>query len=529
MLYFGQPLYVQDNDSPAGSAQVFVCYIRPWTIFTEFDGNGAGGGAFNPPQTGSYGKEVEVAFTDARLLEFNTLPITITVNGGNTIQFSCVYNTSVGFAISCYNVTLGIPWNWRFADCNWIQEAFNVHGFGIYDPASGFMRPKYYQDSTLFYMAYLSDSIPNLTLGRYLTIFSEQLTRERRLPSFKNYSDTTGQGLDNYTNELATVPILLSSVGKYTINRIENNGTIISVRAGSETQFLHIYMIDNANRRLLCGNPFGNFLTDPDTPYDVIETALDSAQEYRSPRMMNFLLFGNNRTIANPIINTTIIRASQDTSSYGFFNFLGNDTSPWIRHSFQPWGPTNDTSAPWVVGNASTINKVNQVPTIMAVDFYFDVTAANCAAGSFFRFRLQWRDYNGNPITSVTLSDYQSTTTFDATAAGIGPIQWTETISASFLSQCPDSTSGLPISNHAGVYSLFLRAEMVTPLVGPNPAESVSFEYVPYTVPTPTAFTTTSPNTAAFTYVNPAFQYQYGNPATYCLCDDLIHQLNITI
>ncbi len=283
-------IFFRVQGNTLGDNQVFAAYIRPWTIFTQFDGNSGGGGGFNTPLVGSYGFELAKALNDSRLKESNAVYSGVFI-GVNAVVFSVVYNPSVGYLISAK--AGGVDVSWRFESCSWISEATNVHGYGQYDPSSGLMQPKYFNSAATFYNGYISDTIPNLTISKYLIVYSDELSRERRLPSFKNFSDATGNGQDYFNNEMAIIPVLLDNIGKYSsISTMDSS--VISVRAGSETQYVRVRMVDNQNRKVLAGNPLGVFLTDINTPAAVVQTTFDSAVGYRTTTYMNYLLFGNN-------------------------------------------------------------------------------------------------------------------------------------------------------------------------------------------------------------------------------------------
>lgn len=299
-------IFFRVSGNAAGDNQVFVAYIRPWITFTQFDGNSGGGGGFNTPQVGSYGYEIAKALNDSRKKESNAVSYGITV-GGSAVVFSCVYNPAVGYLISAKAGATNVFW--RFESCSWISEGTNVHGFGQYDSGSGLMQPKYFNSSASFYNGYLSDSIPNLTISKYLIVYSDELSRERRLPSFKNFSDATGNGQDFFNNEMAIIPVLLSNIGQYT-NISTVDSSVISVRAGSETQYVRIRMVDNQNRKVLSGNPLGTFLQDVNTPAAIVQVAFDASIGYRSTAYMNYILFGSNTA------NTKYINP-MDNRNYG--------------------------------------------------------------------------------------------------------------------------------------------------------------------------------------------------------------------
>lgn len=295
-------IFFRVQGNALGDNQVFAAYIRPWTTFTEFDGNSGGGGGFNTPLVGSYGYELALALNDSRRKESNAVAYGITV-GGVAVVFSVVYNPSVGYLISAKAGAATV--NFRLESCTWISEGTNIHGFGQYDVLSGLMQPKYYNSPSSFYSGYLSDTIPNLTISRYLIAYSDELSRERKLPSFKNFSDASGNGQDHFNNEMAVIPVLLNYIGQYH-NVPTVNSSIISVRSGSECQYVRIRLVDNQNRRVLSGNPLGAFLQDVNTPAALVLIAFNSAVGYRSTAYMNYLLFGNataNTEYQNPMSN----------------------------------------------------------------------------------------------------------------------------------------------------------------------------------------------------------------------------------
>jgi hypothetical protein len=514
-LYWSSPLFthnllsneirfqVQGNDSPNGDNEVFVCYIRPWTIFKQFDGNVIGGGGFNPPQTGSYAKEVEVALGDSRLLSTNFVPYTISV-GGQNILFSCLYNPSVGFLISCKNVVTQAPINWRFTDCNWIVESFNVHGFGIYDSISGVMRPKYYDESNVFYQAYISDGIPNLTTSKYLIVYSPELTRERRLPSFKNYTDSSGQGVDTYTNEIATLPVLLDNVGKYALNSI-TDGTVVSVRNGSQTQYLRIFMQDNANRRMYSGNPMGVFLGDETIPPNVIATAFDPLQNYRSPIMMDYLLFGIHNPNNPIIINTNMFQAGAAANLHNLVGYATPAFNPTLRQSTPP---TNDMTGPWIVMGDHTYSKNDARPSEFTFNVQGDILLSNINAGALASVIMVWYQNGGG----TPYLEYKSLVTFpvDSTQAG-NTFSITDTAPSYFLNQ-------VNVGDH---YNVKVEIYMVS---SPTP-DGTQTAYI--STSSLSSYSIRTANTVRTTYLNPALDNRWGKAYLMCLDDDLTHEIDV--
>ncbi len=539
-LYWTMPLFthnltnneirfqVQGNDLGPNS-QVFVAYIRPWVTFTQFDGNAAGGGPYNPPQTGSYGKEVEVAFADARLLESNYIPVTITV-GGNNITFSCLYNPSVGYLISCSDDVTGLPVNWRFADCNWISEGFNIHGFGIYDQTTQFMRPKYADNDEFFYQGYTSDSIPNLTLSKYFVIFSEQLTRERRLQSFKNYSDGTGTGNDLYNNEIATIPVLLSKVGKYNLHSV-SDGTVVSVREGSETQFARVFMLDNASRVVECANPLRNFLQDTLTPASIGQVVFDSAQNYRSSVMMDYLLFGNPIPNNATIINQNFVFPDREITTMTINNLVGDGAIPSAKvDHFNSVPPAFDMTGPWLSFNTALFTKMFNGSCVLDVSITIEVVASTINAGTTAGILFDWRDFYGNFLNPpYDIQEYKSLIPFPVDAAAAGStFTITDTLPLYFLDQMPSRNNpNQQVPLHPGQFQAFIEPYIIAAPV-PDGGQSATLRFGNALTAATSFYRFTSINSNVLNgYLNPALNRSYGDPSALSLCDDLVHEIDV--
>lgn len=498
---------------------VYVSYALPWVTFKLFDGNDVGGG-FKPPQPGSYAKDIEVAFnTDVRLLTSNFVALdnpAIYVDG-LPITWFFQFNQSQGFVLFCKD-SENNSIAFRIDDCSWITEGYNVHGFGVLDPTLKLMRPKYYDDPTVFYEGYVSDATPSLTLSKFLTVYSEQLTRERRLPSFRNITDSTLQeGNENFNNELAVLPILLSNVGRYTSNTALGDATRVSIRTGSEAQYLHIYMIDNASRFFVAGNPMGNFLNDPTVPAGAKEAYLSAAGNYRSPAMMNYLLFGQN---TEQVMNITALFDRKWT-----YPMVG--TSPLAYSSFNNVYRTpgnsaaTDTRSAWQRDNTYTITKKNTYPSSWDITSEWILTASNVVTAFQVRpFLGVWKYARG--VQPLYISDFEfvvrasSPLLISATPADIGTITSVSyTVPQDLLNPLIEGVS-------YQIYELF-EADGSWSLGD----YSVSFENSLNPGPDPDNRLTVNTTVASIydeKYIPPYYFDKYADPKTICLNDELIHQ-----
>jgi len=476
----------------------------PWTIFTSFDGNPEGGG-FNPPQTGSYAAQLESAFLDYRLLTSNTLipagPITV---NGLDVTFYCQYNQSQGFIIFAKDSD-DLPISFRINDCNWITEASNVHGYGVIDVELNIMRPKYFNVPDFFYAAYISDATPNLTVSKYFSIYSDQLTRERRLPSFRNIAENIGSGNENFNNELAVLPIILSKIGRYTSNTAVGDPTTVSVREGSEAQFLEIYMVDNNSRYFVCGNPFGSFLNDDTVPPEIRFAALNSSINYRSPTMMNYLLFGFDSIFVPNTVNIFQNRVPLVMSQSG----PGLPNYSTLVH----WGHNNggDTSG-WVSYNTSFFNKINDRSSSATIVSRLKLVAASAA---------------GTPTAVPHLCLVPIHLTFPSGAIEATP----DVASISILSASLGTETVITYTFTSAQlnalptlgYQIF---EYMVPTAPLDPAQLYSVSQLVVPATTVATFTSTG-GIIDPGYIPPFGFTKYAEPDVICLCDDLIHEFEI--
>lgn len=495
---------VEDNDIGDDSTE-FVCYASPWKIFKSFDGNPPGGG-FKPNQPGSYARDIQAAFnSDVRLLTSNTVPITLTVSGGKTLEWFFQYNQGQGFILFCVNSD-GDNVSFRINDCSWITEAYNVHGFGILDLEVSVMRPKFYDDTSIFYEAYLSESLPILTTAKNMTVYSDQLTRERRLPSFENITrnQSFSDDSNNFSNELAILPILLDNIGRYVSNIVEDERTNISIREGSEASFLSIRIMDNLGRKVSSGNPIANFLMDDFVPPDVRQTLLNLSDDYRSPVAMNYLMFGFNKFFQASIIEDYFeTGASVMTCS----NISGLTSGAVYVHSNNTM--TTDTSSGWQSFNSSYLTKVNNRQASIIVTQRLEITASTIVAPTNGRGILY---FHIDSVLSVPSFSVDSDIIFAVDSSAVGnTYNITYTIPDSLLT---------PLI--LGNYILYEKVQVVSMLGG----ESVSITQMNVSN-TKKITVTTVGNEVDPGYVPPYTFQKYGKNTVTCLYDDLVHMFRV--
>lgn len=489
----------------------YVCYVMPWTIFKTFDGLTSGGG-FNPPATGSYAKEIEVAMADIRLLTDNTNPIATPTVGGNAISFYCEYNQANGFLLYCKD-SLNAAVSFRLLDCNWIEKGFNIHGFGIFDRLEDRMRPKHYNDNSVFYTSYLSDATPALTESKYITIYCDQLSRERKLPSYRNISNVNGNGNENFNNEFGVLPIVLEKIGRYINHEALADATTVSVRKGSEAQYVRIYIINSNQNKIKCGSAFRKFVEDDYVPYSVREKAWDAASDYRTPVMMSYLLFGGNSTWG---ALTTNDYDRLDKAGTQIFNVADDSVAPassgWLTYAHEINGASTDTSGAWQCFNTSLIQKTNNRKTSATVTETFELTANHFGDNNTVTPYLRFYKYSGGPA----LFEVAGAPTLDGGAAlGVKPTV-TYTI--------PFSLLDLVLASSSSVY--YVQQELrVTASVG-DTGLVATWSTAGHSAGMKMSITSTGLLTSPG-YVDPASFTKYGKPDEWCLCDDLVHQFDV--
>lgn len=499
-LYWTQPLFTHnvtnneirfsiENDD-LGAGTVYVAYVKPFNIFRTFDGNSPLGNFFNTPQPGSYAAELASALNDPRLFTNNMASITPTFSGGTPLVFTVRYAASQGFVIQANDA-------FTLQDCNWLSGGHFVHGFGIFDPND----QKYHIPPSFSpTQALLSNEIPILLLSRFILVYSEQLTKDRRLISFHSAGHT--DSISSFVNEIAILPLTLENLGVYHVESVTEDSTVVSIRNGTQKQVVDMVITDEFGRELVPGNNQENVLLDPLVPFNAKAALFDPAQNFRSPVAINYLTFGNNN-IPSPIVST---------NTYNFSSFAVNQLSTALPEPYN-FGLFNT-----IVGNDSP-----QVPFIpypsSPLGWYF----RNTNIFNFTAFTVNFPV----PLAGIPCSSYDATFLFLNTALNPQIIYTSQTIhivppqlGVSFVFNGGNPTSGTPTYVNDPTTYQWVFLLQLTNVVAPL-APSNTFSMIPTT-----PFTETTSISPATGYINPTVngEYPYGPLAATALPDDLIHQ-----
>lgn len=339
----------------------YVIYHKPYTAYTQYDGNEDSGMPFQPPQPGSYASDMEVALnTDVRELSNNLIPVDLTeVFPDITFQFR--YSSSQGFRLTAtYTDTdssATVPLGIRIFPCPSVFKAHRVHGFGVecnWNPldvnsgvittqsdytriAGGNNQQKVWLPAWLASLsnnpisnrpvdidlsssvglstALYSDAFPTLIPTEYIQIFSPELTFQRKLPSFRNTTAQCPYGND----EMGTFPTTLGNVGVYKLLTADNDANVWSFREDYSPQIAQFIVTDEDGVTLTCSNILTRFfqILSNDVDASVYQWPfIQPGSFYRSPGAMNYLIFGK-ATISETgqILNPTSIWGAPDAQS----------------------------------------------------------------------------------------------------------------------------------------------------------------------------------------------------------------------
>ena len=302
-LYWDQPLFAHNNLNNELRFQInndptvtYVVYATPFTIFTAYDGN-APGTSFLPPKTYSYADGMNQAFNgDVRLLSSNLIlanlaqPFPGNLYDANGFQMTVkfLYSPSKGFVITFTpSVNPLIPvYSILLLPCNYIANAHFVHGFGIFDPYSG---TNDFVPRNMWTSAYFSDDTPNLLPTRYVTIRSNELTKDRRMISFQNANTS------RFQNELAIIALNPIYSGTFHSESVGDDSTVISKRDDYQPSSFRIQIVGEDGDVLECDDPINNMLGVLGSQYSFVYSYLPGGTNVNRGNyfFMNVLLFGS--------------------------------------------------------------------------------------------------------------------------------------------------------------------------------------------------------------------------------------------
>lgn len=318
----------------------FVIYHKPYCSYTTFDGNEEDGIPFQTPKAGSYASDVETALnTDVRVTSNNLIPYSLD-NIFPDIQFRFRYSSSQGFRLSATytdeTTDTTVPLGIRIWDCNSIQIAHRVHGFGVeclWNPldvnrglissqadfiqkTGSLSGQKCWLPSWLAAFAnnircnnpptidlsssnvglsyvYYSDSNPTLIPIEYVQIYSPELTFQRKLPSFRNIGAQSTSGND----EIGTFATTIENIGRFQTLGGEEDANVWSLRSDYCPQTARFIVTDEDGKTLTCSAIMTTFFGTLNGNVNANTYQLpftDESQKFRSAGAMNYLIFGIN-------------------------------------------------------------------------------------------------------------------------------------------------------------------------------------------------------------------------------------------
>lgn len=298
-LFWNQALFSHNNSNCELRFQLandgtttYVVYATPFLMFTDYDGNPPGTSLLTP-QLYSYAANMERGLnTDVRLLPTNQVLINGTGNisiGGNAVTMFFRYNPARGFYMYAQYTATTLPIPLRLLPCNYVSGAHFVHGFGVWDPASGGPGSgAVYIPRPGWRTVYISDCSPNLLPIRYVSIVSEELNKDRRLISFSNSANS------KFLNELAIVSLNPVLTGVFHEDTMGNDATVISLREGYTPQRFRITILKEDGDRIIPSDPISSLLQSQAVPGVVRNSFLSSGSDPNRGDhfFMNYLLFG---------------------------------------------------------------------------------------------------------------------------------------------------------------------------------------------------------------------------------------------
>lgn len=305
-LYWNQPLYSHNNSNNELFFQInndptvtYVVYAPSFTIFTAYDGNPAGT-TYQPPQIYSYADGMRQAFNgDVRLASSNLILANLAQpNPGNlydangfqmTVKF--LYSPSRGFVITFEPSTNPlIPiYSLLLLPCNYIAKAHFVHGFGIFDPTASTTD---FVPRNMWTSAYFSDDTPNLLPTRYVTIRSDELTKDRRMISFQNANTS------RFQNELAIIALNPIYSGTFHTESVGDDSTVISKRDDYQPSSFRMQIVAEDGGVIECDDPISALLGQLGGSNIALSYLPGGSNQNRgNPLFTNYLLFGRNLAV----------------------------------------------------------------------------------------------------------------------------------------------------------------------------------------------------------------------------------------
>lgn len=284
--------------------ETLVTWVRPWVTYRLYDGhedNPASTGPFNPaPTPDSYCAALTAALNDFRYI---ATPFTKAVFPPLTFPtFTVQYSRSTGFRI-VMDMTGNIPspTPMGFLPCSFFARGYNIHGLSVLNETFSstgnallqylpppLLQPIVAAQAYFFY----SNSPPLLLPTRFVTVFSPELTKDKRLASL---GPLDGPPL---TNEIGVFPMAsVKTSNVLQVRTATEDATTWSLRKGYEPQYLSISMVNGeTGDSLVSDNNMFNFLSSPLVPTTIKENA--SSFVYTT-ETTNWMVWGTNAPPSN--------------------------------------------------------------------------------------------------------------------------------------------------------------------------------------------------------------------------------------
>ena len=285
---------------------------RPWFSYKSMDGNPAGSVLQTPnPNIASYALMMEGLLNNQcrnpnilqNLYQNGLIAGQPSYYNPNTgIEHKCEirfrYNSATGFvlyAIDPLDSTVQLQIKIFTPQSTWVTNGHFIHGFGSYNS-----NLKTYTIQNEYVFAHLSDTAPLLLSDRYIIILSDELSKNRKLPSF--HSNESG----SFNSEVAVFQLDYKNSNVMHNLKAETDSTTLNIRVGNAPDLIGIRIEDSAGSVIQCENVMDKFFNEapgvdvstipPSIPF-VPSRFVDSSQvKYGSCSdwwMMNYLYFGN--------------------------------------------------------------------------------------------------------------------------------------------------------------------------------------------------------------------------------------------
>lgn len=292
----------------------YVMYHRPYEIFRSFTGvDRTLADNYVQGVEGSYVRDWEEGLNnDIRLASANTVSVGPITVGGNPVLWAVRYSDCNGIKITASNTADAEDANitWRMERCGSLEIAHNVHGFGVLE-----------QEGTNRYVPewvfsgkdpaseasgkniHLSDAIPALTPVINLDVYCPQISRDRRLQTFRNARMDKGLG-----NEIANLSVFKETLGSTVRAVTTREENVWNMRVGTEPDtFTFIVANSESGQALSSSTCFANMLNSfqPSSALIKQEWFLLSTSYRGGTDAMNLLLFNITAPVAGQVVPLT--------------------------------------------------------------------------------------------------------------------------------------------------------------------------------------------------------------------------------